>query len=250
MNECDVGNVLRLSYIYTFSCALLFFPFHFFEMFRSWTRLWTQVRCLHQSIPIHQARPDQHVSPIFQSITKQSSEIVKKLPEKPESVLLLQQKKKKDEDVVEFQVSTSNFKTSTRKLRFLADQIVGLDVQEAIDQMEFSKKKAAKKILGTLALGRNNAHLQKNMDKDKLYVARAWVGKGKYLRRIRYHARGRFGVMHHPTAHMKIVLREREPEPDIGRARRRDIRGWHVTKKVWMALQDKPIYNPKPYYNW
>ncbi|RKP05927.1 ribosomal protein L22/L17, partial [Thamnocephalis sphaerospora] len=150
----------------------------------------------------------------------------------------------------QFQVATSNFKTSTRKLRFIADQISGLDVQEAIRQMEFSKKKSAKKILGTLALGRNNARLQKDMDMTKLYVDRAWVGKGQYLKRTRIHGRGRFGVMHHPKAHMKIVLRERQPEEDVGRGRRRDIRGWHFTKKVWTSLQDKPIYNPKPYYNW
>lgn len=81
---------------------------------------------------------------------------------------------------------------------------------------------------------------------------RAWVGKGLYISRIRIHARGKFGVMHHPSAHLKFTLKERQPEvQEPGRAARRDIRGWKKTKKVWMPLiEDKPIYNPSPLYNW
>lgn len=35
-----------------------------------------------------------------------------------------------------------------------------------------------------------------------------WVGKGKYMRRIKIHGRGRSGVMHHPHHHLYVVLRE------------------------------------------
>jgi len=81
---------------------------------------------------------------------------------------------------------------------------------------------------------------------------RAWVGKGIYHSRIKTHARGKFGLMHHPTAHMKFTLKERVPEiQEAGRATRRNIRGWKQTKKVWMPLiEDKPIYNPSRLYNW
>lgn len=35
-----------------------------------------------------------------------------------------------------------------------------------------------------------------------------WVGKAKYLKRIKMHGRGRSGVMHHPKHHLYVVLRE------------------------------------------
>ncbi|KAF9208115.1 hypothetical protein BGZ49_009739 [Haplosporangium sp. Z 27] len=154
----------------------------------------------------------------------------------------------------EYQFSTANFKASTKKLRLLANQIKGLDIQNAINQMEFSQKRPSKRIMNTLAFARTNATTQEKyaMDASKLYVDRAWVGKGIYHRRIKTHARGKFGVMHHPTAHLKFTLKERQPETAAeGRASRRNIRGWKQTKKVWTPLiEDKPIYNPSRLYNW
>ncbi|KAG0100850.1 hypothetical protein BGZ93_000037 [Podila epicladia] len=156
--------------------------------------------------------------------------------------------------VKEYQFSTANFKTSTKKLRLLANQIKGLDIQNAINQMEFSQKRPGKRVMNTLAFARTNATTQEKyaMDASKLYVDRAWVGKGVYHRRIKTHARGKFGVMHHPTAHLKFTLKERQPEEkEAGRATRRNIRGWKQTKKVWVPLiEDKPIYNPTRTYNW
>ncbi|KAG0295279.1 hypothetical protein BGZ98_001443 [Dissophora globulifera] len=154
----------------------------------------------------------------------------------------------------EYQFSTANFKASSKKLRLLANQIKGLDIQNAINQMEFSPKRPSKRIMNTLAFARTNATTQEkySMDASKLYVDRAWVGKGDYHRRIKTHARGKFGVMHHPTAHLKFTLKERQPEvKEAGRATRRNIRGWKQTKKVWTPLiEDKPVYNPPRLYNW
>ncbi|KAF9586034.1 hypothetical protein BGW38_010306 [Lunasporangiospora selenospora] len=151
----------------------------------------------------------------------------------------------------EYQFSTATFKTSTKKLRLLANQIKGLDIQNAINQMEFSEKRPSKRVMNTLAFARTNASTQAKygMDPSKLYVDRAWVGKGDYHRRIKVHARGKYGVMHHPAAHLKFTLKERQPEAE-GTTRRK-IRGWKVTKKVWTPLvENKPIYNPSHLYNW
>jgi large subunit ribosomal protein L22 len=58
--------------------------------------------------------------------------------------------------------------------------------------------------------------------------------------------------MHHPTAHLKFTLKERQPvTAEGGQATRRNVRGWKQTKKVWTPLiEDKPIYNPTRVYNW
>ncbi|PVV01301.1 hypothetical protein BB560_004287 [Smittium megazygosporum] len=162
------------------------------------------------------------------SVFEQISEELESLPE-PDTLQIEGLGKK------EYRYSTSNF-------------------EEAIDQMQFSPKKASKKILHTLAFARKNAIYQKKMDPNKMIVKESWVGKGRYTKELDIKGRGRTGVIHHPTAHMKIVLGEKvEPvfeEGDLGR--RRKIRGFGTKRKtLWTPLiETKPIYNPKPYYNW
>ncbi|KAI8066445.1 ribosomal protein L22/L17 [Gongronella butleri] len=149
----------------------------------------------------------------------------------------------------EYRWSTTNFKASPRRLNMIARQLRNLPIDEAIRQMQFSPKRASNKILHNLAFARKNALEQKGM-KD-MVVAQAWVGKGTYHRRVRPHARGQFGIMHHKEAHMKFIFKEKPAQPEPSRADRRNIRGWKETKKVWTPLNEsKPIYNPKPYYNW
>jgi len=76
--------------------------------------------------------------------------------------------------IFQYQFSTANFKTSTKKLRLLANQIKGLDIQNAINQMEFSQKRPGKRIMNTLAFARTNATTQEKyaMDASKLYVGK------------------------------------------------------------------------------
>ncbi|KAI7858695.1 ribosomal protein L22/L17 [Circinella umbellata] len=148
----------------------------------------------------------------------------------------------------QYQWSSANMKTSPRKLNMLARQIRNLPVDEAIKQMEFSSKRTASKILHNLAFAKKNATEQKDM--KNLIVAQAWVGKGRYIKRIKPHGRGQFGVMHHKEAHIKFLLEE-APEVEQVKASRRKIRGWNDTKKVWTPLKEnKPIYNAKAFYNW
>ncbi|KAK3818790.1 MAG: ribosomal protein L22/L17 [Benniella sp.] len=198
------------------------------------------IRLAEQKSTMKPVKPELGASSLFGDIASHVKEVPVEQGGKPK--------------VKEYHFSTADFKTSTKKLRLLANQIKGLDIQNAINQMEFSQKRPSKRVMNTLAFARTNATTQEKyaMDASKLYVDRAWVGKGVYHRRIKIHARGKFGVMHHPTAHLKFTLKERQPEEnEEGRAKRRNIRGWKRTKKVWMPLiEDKPVYNPSHLYNW
>ncbi|KAI9477761.1 MAG: ribosomal protein L22/L17 [Benjaminiella poitrasii] len=148
----------------------------------------------------------------------------------------------------EYKYSTSNFKTSPQKLNMLARQLRNLPVDEAIRQMQFSDKRSAKKILHNLAFARKNAADQKGM--ENMVIAQAWVGKGRSYKRINFHGRGQFGVIHHREAHMKFIFKEAPTELD-GLSERRNVKGWKESKKPWIPLKEtKPIYNPKPFYNW
>ena len=78
----------------------------------------------------------------------------------------------------EHKYSTAAFRISPRKLKMLADQIGGKPIDHAILQMQFSGKKASKRIKSTLALAREHA-VQKGLRPNHLVVAEAWVGKGR-----------------------------------------------------------------------
>ncbi|KDN44135.1 ribosomal protein L22, partial [Tilletiaria anomala UBC 951] len=106
----------------------------------------------------------------------------------------------------EHKYSTATFKISPRKLQLLASQIGGKPIDLAILQMQFSAKRAAKRVQSTLALARDHA-AEKGMDVKRLVVSEAWVGKGRYIARADIKGRARMGTKHHPSARLSIVLR-------------------------------------------
>ncbi|CEG66174.1 hypothetical protein RMATCC62417_02802 [Rhizopus microsporus] len=149
----------------------------------------------------------------------------------------------------QYTFSSADFLVSPRKLNMLARQIRNLPIDEAIKQMEFSDKRAAKKILHNLAFAKKNATNQKGM--QNMIVAQAWVGKGTYQKRVNPHGRGQFGVKEVKKAHITFLFKEASAVAESSKLDKRNIRGWKKTKKVWTPLNEtKPIYNPKPFYNW
>ncbi|KJD99613.1 50S small subunit ribosomal protein L22 [Cryptococcus gattii NT-10] len=107
----------------------------------------------------------------------------------------------------EHRYASAAHKISHRKLRLLSHQIAGLPVDEAIVQMQFSEKRASKWVKSTLALARDHA-VDKNLKRDKLVVAESWVTKGRKEARIDIKGRGKFGIKHHPSARIHLVIRE------------------------------------------
>lgn len=126
-------------------------------------------------------------------------------------------------------------KTSVKKLGPLARQIAGKPVEEAIVQMRFSKKKAARDVKRMLEYARDEAMVKRGMglgavqaaveegqevqqqpkpkpmvvidkkgkrrtisDTTSMYVDQAWVGRGTYGREPDYRARGRLNIMRPP----------------------------------------------------
>jgi large subunit ribosomal protein L22 len=66
--------------------------------------------------------------------------------------------------------STANFKISHRKLNMLGRQIAGKPIDYAILQMQFSEKRASKRIKSMLVLAKQHAINYKNLDVSKLIV--------------------------------------------------------------------------------
>lgn len=66
-----------------------------------------------------------------------------------------------------------------------------------------------------------------------LYLAESYVGKGTYLRRIRYHGRGQFGTMHKYYSHYFLRLREGPPPPK--KKRKKEDHKSFLTRKLIQA---------------
>lgn len=94
----------------------------------------------------------------------------------------------------------------------IAKLVRGLTTSEAERQLVGCRKKHTDVVMQTIAAAvKNSEYFQ--LRKDRLVVSQAFVGKGKYLRRIRpWHGRGRWGVEHKKYAHLTIILRELDEE--------------------------------------
>ncbi len=106
------------------------------------------------------------------------------------------------------------YKHSPQKLNLLAQQIRGMPVQKAMDEMKFSRKRAAKDVYKTLYSAMSNAENNHDLDIDSLVVEQAFVGKNLVLKRIRPRARGRAARILKPFAQLTIVLRDTSTEAE------------------------------------
>lgn len=157
--------------------------------------------------------------------------------------------------------STGEFRSSYKKVNHLTRLIQNMSLKDAKIQMDFNLRKPAVYI--SKMLHRVMANLSHNykLDPADYYLKKVWVGKGVYQKRLNFHGRGRFGIMHHPKAHVKIELGKRKPNPtqeekDFNTLcwsfKRRglfmqikDSRPVRVTQPVWSKKPWKYIRSPK-----
>ncbi|XP_043925483.1 39S ribosomal protein L22, mitochondrial isoform X2 [Protopterus annectens] len=103
-------------------------------------------------------------------------------------------------------------KYSKDKMWYLAKMIRGMSIDQALAQLEFNNKKGAKIMKEVLLEAQDMAVRCHNVEyKSNLYVAESFSGKGAYLKRIRYHGRGMFGIMDKVYCHYFVKLVEGSP---------------------------------------
>ena len=98
---------------------------------------------------------------------------------------------------------------SPTKLSILVNTIVDLRVSVAINQLKFSSKRVSKTILKVLNSAIANAENNKQLDIDKLFVKKAFVGKSLRMKRWRPRAKGRAASIIKPFSKVTIVVEER-----------------------------------------
>ncbi len=97
---------------------------------------------------------------------------------------------------------------SAQKARLVADMIRGKKVEDALDILTFSNKKAADLVKKVLQSAIANAEHNDGMDIDDLKVSGAYVNEGETLKRIRPRAKGRADRILKRSCHITIKVAE------------------------------------------
>ncbi|MGI9419821.1 MAG: 50S ribosomal protein L22 [Geminicoccaceae bacterium] len=99
---------------------------------------------------------------------------------------------------------------SPQKLNLVAEMIRGMKAEDALNQLQFSKKAIARDVKKVLMSAVANAENNHGLDVDSLVVSEASVGKSLVMKRFRPRARGRAGRIEKPFSRIRIVVEERE----------------------------------------
>ncbi|CAI4214981.1 unnamed protein product [Parascedosporium putredinis] len=142
--------------------------------------------------------------------------------------------------------------TSVKKLVHLARQITDRPLEDALIQMQYSKKKMARRS-ATTSSSRPKKIKSKDgswliiSDPSRIYIAQAWVGRGPWRgSRLVHLGRGRKGTHQKPSTSISFVLKEentriREYEERLAKEKKQG---------PWIHLPNRPISAQRQYYTW
>ncbi len=96
-----------------------------------------------------------------------------------------------------------------QKARLVADLVRGKNVNVAIKNLTFMKKKSAFMIKKLIESAVANAEQKNVIDVDNLFVKMITVDQGPSQKRLRYRAQGRGFAIKKKTSHINVTLDER-----------------------------------------
>ena len=101
---------------------------------------------------------------------------------------------------------------SPRKARYVLDMIRGKPVNEALDILRFSAKRAAPMMTKVVMSALANAQLDSGVDHNRLHVVEVRADDGPRMKRWTPRARGQMFPLITRYAHLTVILGEREPK--------------------------------------
>jgi large subunit ribosomal protein L22 len=111
---------------------------------------------------------------------------------------------------MEVSARLSHTPISAQKVRLVADQIRGKNVEEALNILHFSTKKAAALVHKLLNSAIANAEHNEGADVDELKVSTIFVDEGRTLKRLRPRAKGRADRILKRSCHITIKVGDGE----------------------------------------
>jgi large subunit ribosomal protein L22 len=112
---------------------------------------------------------------------------------------------------VEYKVSHRFARTSARKTRYVVDLIRGHTVNEALQILNFTRRRASdmlKKLINSAVANATYEAQRKRLDidTDSLRIVKAFVDGGPTMKRFRPRARGRSAPIRKRTSHIVLIL--------------------------------------------
>lgn len=102
-----------------------------------------------------------------------------------------------------------NLRMSPNKVRLVADLVRGLSVADAIDQLTYSKRWAAKPMLKLINSAVANASHNFKLEGNRLFVKTLQVNMGPSLKRAMPRAHGRAYPIRKKFSHVLVILDEK-----------------------------------------
>jgi len=111
---------------------------------------------------------------------------------------------------VEVKASARYVRIAPRKVRVVIDLVRGKSVNEALALLKFIPKRAAVPVAKVIASAAANAEHNYNLNRDNLYIAKAYVDQGPTLKRYHPRQRGQAFPILKRTSHITVVVKEKE----------------------------------------
>jgi large subunit ribosomal protein L22 len=99
---------------------------------------------------------------------------------------------------------------SAQKVRLVADQVRGKGVEEALDLLNYSTKKAAHLVKKILDSAIANAENNEGADVDELSISSIFVDEGTTMKRLRPRAKGRADRILKRSCHITVKVADGE----------------------------------------
>ena len=102
-----------------------------------------------------------------------------------------------------------NCPTSPRKMRLVADQVRGEDVNKALDILKFSQKEASNRLEKLILSAISNWQTKNEgvrIEDSSLYVKEIYVDSGRVLKRLRPAPQGRAHRIRKRSNHITVIL--------------------------------------------
>jgi len=111
---------------------------------------------------------------------------------------------------VEARAIAKYIRISPLKVNYIAKEIRGKNVDEALAILKFTPKKGAKELEKVLKSAIANAENNFDLDRDNLYVKEAYANDGPTMKRWRPRSQGRAYPILKRSSHIGVVVEERE----------------------------------------
>lgn len=133
-------------------------------------------------------------------------------------------------------------KMSPTKIRLVANLIMKMPVEKALNQLQFINKLASGPVACLIKSAMANAEHNFELDKDNLFIKELTVNQGPTLKRSMPRAHGRATPIRKRTSHVNLVLGEIKPS-GVVKAKKQEIAapvklGEQPKKEATVKLKD------------